>query len=250
MLALVTTRPMNGRPRELAVATHVNGHTFHQAAHDLLPIDVGCARSIPQGRDIGSEGGNACPFLWAQADGRLPEEAVVLFLELLFLGEQLLPAFFQGGRHQAVLGIDRLVAALRQLHVVTRTLAPLLPVLVEAIAFLLDIRMSLDAQFHSGRFERAQDLLSDQTIQCPRYQPRTTQLRGTEILTVASVLGLSVGEIESPHSSAASTADQGPRKERDTRARSTLAVELIPVLLDPLPVLQIPLPADVRGQTI
>ena len=36
MLALITACPLDRHSRDLTVGTDVNGHSFHQAAHDLL----------------------------------------------------------------------------------------------------------------------------------------------------------------------------------------------------------------------
>ena len=56
-----------------------------------------------------------------------PREAVVFFLKVLVLGQQLFPAFFQTGRHQAIRGIDRLITLLGEFSVVAGSLQALLP---------------------------------------------------------------------------------------------------------------------------
>ena len=146
----------------------------------------------------------------------LTTEAVILFLELLLLNEEFLPAFFECARHQTVFRINRLVPPLRQLRVVTRPLAPLLPVFFESLAFLLNVRLSSHAQFDGGGFERSQDLLSDQIIHNSRCHPWTVWLPGCECMVVAIVLSLAMGVIESPHPPTAMGTDDQPRKQRDT----------------------------------
>jgi hypothetical protein len=250
MLTFIATGPVNSHRHYFTITTSLDDDPLYQATHDLLAINVGRARSIPQGRNVGRQSENARPFLSIQTRWRVALKTVVLFLDLLTLDKQFFPTFLQRGCDEAICGIDCLIATLRQVRIVVHPLEPLLPVLVQAPAFLFDVRMGLDAQFHCRRFERAQNLLSDQGIDRSRRQRGTTCFGGLEIAAAASVLSFPVTMVEGVHSSATVTAKQYARQKRNSSARSALGIEFIPVLFHSFQILQIPFPRDVCGQTI
>ena len=91
---------------------------------------------MPKRRDIGGKSGDARLIISTQLWNRLPTMAIVFFLDLALAPQGVFPLAFQRRRHEATRRIDRLVAPLGQLNVVTSALELLLPMLVESAPWL------------------------------------------------------------------------------------------------------------------
>lgn len=132
---------------------HLRDHQPQQA----LAVHLGGGGGGPEGGQV------ACQLPHGLLLGHIqrqqlgpPYHGVVLF-QLLEGGERLIPTRLQGAGDQAVLRLDRIVLALRALHVVAGPLETQLPVPVERLPLLLQGGQSRQGGLERGRPDRLQE---------------------------------------------------------------------------------------------
>src|SRR5260370_33445752 len=110
----------NGKSREalsLPANSHIDDiatlgerHIFDQPAHELLALDKGCRRGMPDGWQIMSQAADLLALRGReqQSGGFGPE--LGLTLPFVHVSQLPMPLFFQPPRHPPIVWVDRLVA--------------------------------------------------------------------------------------------------------------------------------------------
>src|SRR6266700_1652972 len=112
--------PWNGKSREslsLPANSHIDDiaalgecHIFDQPAHELLALDKGCRRGMPDGWQIMSQAADLLALRCRKQQSGWFGHVLVLPLQFVHLSQLLIPLFFQTAGHQPVVWIDRFVA--------------------------------------------------------------------------------------------------------------------------------------------
>jgi hypothetical protein len=95
----------------------------------------------------------------------LVAEAIVVLLGNSLFQERLLPTAFQFASHQTILGLNRMVLSSRTFCLIANAFEALLPMLMEAVSLLLQIRGSAKAYVQSGGLQCTEHLLADERVQ-------------------------------------------------------------------------------------
>src|SRR6266704_348847 len=112
--------PWNGQSREslsLPANSHIDDiaalgerHIFDQPAYELLALDKGCRRGMPDGWQIMSQAADLLALRCREQQRGWFGHELVLTLQFVHLSQLLIPLFFQTAGHQPVVWIDRFVA--------------------------------------------------------------------------------------------------------------------------------------------
>ena len=163
--ALQAASPADRHVDPLGLSADAHGDPFHQEPDDRLPVLDRGAGGVPQPRQVTGPRFDPLAVGGGRLSRRVGLEPVILFLQTALFPQGLLPAPLQLAGHQAVLGLDGVVLASRALGLDPRPFQPLLPVLVQPLAFALQIGNGLKTQFQLGRLEDLQHLLGDQRLE-------------------------------------------------------------------------------------
>ncbi len=210
-------------------------------------VVAGASHRAGMSRDRRRDPGELVP---AQLGRLLPPESVVFFFESALIAQGLLPAPLQRPSDQAVLRLDRLVLPLGPLGLVTRSLQLLLPMAVEAIAFLADVLGRLEAQLQRGGFQGAKDLAGHEVIDRLRPQAVTGRSRAHLQVSFARIIRGGLARIGGVHPVATRAADHHARQQRHAPARRARRVGERAVLLEASEIRQVLIPADVRREAV
>jgi hypothetical protein len=126
----------------------------------------------------------------------------------------------------------------------------LLPVAVEAIAFLTDVLGRLEAQLQRGGFQGALDRAGHEVIDRRRPQAVTGRSRAHLQVSFARIIRGGLARIGGVHPVAARAADNQARQHRHAPARRARRAAERAVLLETSEVRQGSLPADVRREVV
>ena len=81
---------------------------------------------------------------------------MILLFHLALLLQGFLPTCLQCSRHESILGLHGLILSLGPADLVLHPFEFLMPVIVQALALLLDVLDGAQAEFQAGRFQGTQ----------------------------------------------------------------------------------------------
>ena len=81
---------------------------------------------------------------------------MILLFDLALLLQSFLPACFQCSRHGPILGLHRIIVSFGSADLVLYAFEFLTPVIVQALALLLDVLDGAQAEFQGSRFQGTQ----------------------------------------------------------------------------------------------
>lgn len=142
--------PAHQQAGKAGMGERIEGHITDQAAQQALAVGGGSVQ--PAGRQIGSQVEDGLAIRFGKRRGLLDLELEECFLQRRLLLETVLPGAFELSGHQAVVGIDALVAAAGQIGIVAGAFEALAPVSQPGLAVNLDLVESGKGGLQAGWF--------------------------------------------------------------------------------------------------
>jgi hypothetical protein len=127
-------------------------------------VRIRCRRGVPHPRQILGEGEDPCAVGVGELELVRLARVAVCALQRVELPELVVPLLFQGPGDDAVVGVDRLVAALGEPRLVPRPLEAELPLLIHLRGLPLGFANDGKAELDLGRLDRGQEEPGDGLI--------------------------------------------------------------------------------------
>jgi hypothetical protein len=109
-------------------------------------------RGVPKTGHVSRQVADSLSIRIAQGPGKLGRKAMIIFLHFALCVERRFPTGLQRAGHQTIRRFHGLILSLRPLGVLSGTLPLLLPLIVQATAFLVSIGCGFEGQFQCRRF--------------------------------------------------------------------------------------------------
>src|SRR3954471_3230802 len=140
-----------------------------------------------------------------------------------YRGQRRIPPLLERARHQAVLGVDRIILALRQARVIARPLEAELPLPVDRPALVLQALERHQHRFDPGRLDRIQKGAADGLVDVAHRHGLALWLT-IGVLSAAAVIARRALSVAHPHLPATTAAADQPGQQGRSVTRRTAAL--------------------------
>ena len=166
----VATCPVHGDIRVFTFRVDRDDDSIDQETQHLLAIRIRCRGLRPQRWEIRRQASDRLSLTLGETPRLLTFSSTVLLLKTTLGLELLFPRLLEVSHHQAILGFNCLVLALRTLCLIASSLEALLPERLGLLPFLFDLLTYAEAQLQRRGLEGGQRQLRDHLVETTRRE--------------------------------------------------------------------------------